>query len=150
MTSLEADRFDASIAKAVGKRIKWATIARSTNVRKWEHREKLSLTFDDGSRLDLWDDAHECCETRYMSCDDDLATFDGAVFRGATLSDVAREDGFDRGDHGDVHDVQFLRVHTTFGDIVCQTHNEHNGWYSCFTPVAQFTEAQEKQMPETD
>jgi hypothetical protein len=31
-----------------------------------------------------------------------------------------------------VHEVQFLRVSTDAGTIVCETHNEHNGYYGGF------------------
>ena len=36
-------------------------------------------------------------------------------------------------EYGDDHEVAFLGIYTTKGVIVCQTHNEHNGYYGGFS-----------------
>lgn len=89
--------------------------------------DKLRLQLADGRTLVLEDKGQNCCENRYMTCDDDLWTY-----AGAKLVDVELRDAPSSSSEGDVHEIQFLVVKTTKGDIVCQTHNEHNGYYGGF------------------
>lgn len=100
-----------------------------------DHVDALILTLDDGTLL-LRDEGQSCCEARYMTCDDDLATFAGSKIVGVELRDAPSIEVED----GDHHDVQFLVVRTTGGEIVCSTHNEHNGYYGGFNVVAEFAE----------
>jgi hypothetical protein len=98
------------------------------------------LTFDDGSRLELFDFGQSCCERRYMSTDDNPADIIGA-----RLLDVVESDGNGYivpdpapDDYGfsDCHDVAFVRITTTNGPLVLVNHNEHNGYYGGFGLVA--------------
>lgn len=102
---------------------------------KWdgEHTE-LVFTMDDGYKMALWDDGQSCCESRYMTTDDDLNRFIGAELLGAEIRDGDEPPKEDY-DNCDVHEVQFLIVHTSLGDITCVTHNEHNGYYGGFSVV---------------
>lgn len=96
--------------------------------------KRLELVFSDGEVLHLWDGNQQCCERRFMTCDDDLDSFRSARLVGVEvlraprlpLTDEESRAGFEW------HDVQFLHVKTTAGTIVCQTHNVHNGFYSGF------------------
>lgn len=89
--------------------------------------DALTFTFDDGSVLRVEDTGQSCCENRYMTSDDDLPSYIGG-----TLSSMEVRDAPDV-DDGDVHEVQFLVVTTSKGDITCETHNEHNGYYGGFS-----------------
>lgn len=103
---------------------------------KNDHCDELILTLDDGTLL-LRDSGQSCCEFRYMTCDDDLPTFAGSKIVGVELRDAP---SIEDGGYGGDHDVQFLVVRTTGGEIVCSTHNEHNGYYGGFNVVADFAE----------
>lgn len=95
--------------------------------------DELRLAFTDGAVLRIYDDGQSCCESRYMRTDDDLPTFAGATLRGVDVrdaTDITHEDDYES------HEVAFLVVHTDGGDIVCSTHNEHNGYYGGFAMKA--------------
>ena len=92
----------------------------------------LTLEFQDGSRLTLWDDGQSCCETRYMTCDDtDLSTY-----KGATLQNIEVVAGGEVDKNWEVHETQFLNIVTDWGTIQAVTHNEHNGYYGGFSIAA--------------
>ena len=108
-----------ALQKASGKEIASAELAENS----------LSLKFSDGSGIRFWDNGQSCCESRYMVCDDNLLEFTGQKFIDAELKDGANI----QGEYGDEHEVQFLRINTTGGAIVCSNHNEHNGYYGGFS-----------------
>jgi hypothetical protein len=97
-------------------------------------RGALVLTFRDGSELSLYDSAEYCCETRYMTTDDDLDYFVGAQFCGAEIHNGPnlKEEEDEEESYSNEHDTQFLHVETTKGIFVMQTHNIHNGYYGGF------------------
>lgn len=85
----------------------------------------LLLAFDDGCTLALYDDGRSCCESRYMTTDEDLSGIAGRV-----LVDVELNDAPDVEDeYGETHEIQFLRVITDGATYVFASHNEHNGYY---------------------
>jgi hypothetical protein len=90
----------------------------------------LCVVFEDGAQLQFSDAKQECCERRYMTCDDDLQSFTGARFVGWEVLNAP-----DRDHDRDEHEVQFLHVRTDGGAIVCETHNEHSGAYGGFNVV---------------
>ena len=95
--------------------------------------DALTIRFADGTGLVLRDDGQDCCETRYMDSDDDLSEIVGGVLYGVEVRDVsqdieARDDFY--------HEIQFLVVKTSKGDLTVCTHNEHNGYYGGFSIVA--------------
>jgi hypothetical protein len=97
----------------------------------------LDIFFADGSRLYIVDDGHQCSESRYMTCDDDVSIHEGAKLVFVETRDVS--DDYDvEEDKGwdDVHDVEFLVVQTTKGVLTVATHNEHNGYYGGFSITA--------------
>lgn len=117
------------VAYAIGRRLVSVEMAKTA-----DDPDFLALRFEDGSRVELWDAGQSCCEARYMSTDDDLASFAGATVvsieeRGAPS--IKADDN--RDDH---HDVAFLVVTTDRGAITVATHNEHNGYYGGFALAA--------------
>ena len=87
----------------------------------------LRLIFTDETILELYDDGQSCCESRYMTCDDDLASYVGATLVDAEVAEAPNREC----EYGD-HEVAFLRVTTSAGVLTCETHNEHNGYYGGF------------------
>lgn len=125
-------RFQDELTKARGRAIT------SIDLREGE---RLVVTFQDGSFLTLWDDARYCCESRSMSCDDDLTHFGGATLTDAEVRDVGGEEALKNvDDDGDVREVQFLVVTTSLGAFTVANHNHHNGYYGGFDVCARFDE----------
>lgn len=88
----------------------------------------LVFTFTDGYRLSLFDSGRSCCESRYLTTDDNLAYYAGATFNDA---EVEEGPGI-TAEYGEEHETAFLKVHTSLGTFTVTTHNEHNGWYGGF------------------
>jgi hypothetical protein len=90
-------------------------------------KNELCLTFDDGVTVRLWDSRQSCCESRYMTCDDEVNVLEG----GKLLSIEVAFGGGAKPDYGE-HEVAFLKIVTNNGTITVATHNEHNGYYGGF------------------
>ena len=86
----------------------------------------LVITFKDDTTLTFYDCARSCCESRYMSTEDDLSQFKNCTFKGIEIIDGGTKDP---GDYGEVSETVFLHVKTTKGKIVVNTYNHHNGYY---------------------
>ena len=67
-----------------------------------------------------------------MRTDDTLADYVGATLVDCELRDAPTTEV----EHGDTHEVQFLAVKTSAGELVLSSHNEHNGYYGGFAMVA--------------
>ena len=120
------DKVSAEVIKnALGKKIASAALVEN----------RLILKFEEGSSIQLFDDGQFSCETRYMVCDDDLSAFKGAALWSLELAEAPPDEM-----EGDVHEVQFLRIGTSLGTIVCSNHNEHNGNYGGIDLVVQNVE----------
>jgi hypothetical protein len=92
--------------------------------------DMLTIRLGSGS-LKVWDDGQSCCESRYMTTDDELDTFIGAKL--VNLEAVAGPDiPYEGESYGDTHEQMFVKVETTAGTITLVTHNEHNGYYGGF------------------
>ena len=115
------------IKGAVGK-----TIAALKIDPEYSREGALVFAFTDGTGMRLRDDGQNCCESRYLHTDDNLAAFEGAQFVGADL----REAPSIPTEYGD-HEVLFLVVSTSIGEFTVETHNEHNGYYGGFWIVAE-------------
>jgi hypothetical protein len=89
---------------------------------------ELRFTFDDGSRMKLFDNGQSCCETRWMHTDDDLPYYIGAALIGAEI----RPGGTKEGEYGDETESEFLIVTTSKGMFTVVNYNEHNGYYGGF------------------
>jgi hypothetical protein len=91
--------------------------------------DALHFTFEDGSKLKLFDDGQTCCEHRYMTSDDDLQSFVGSELVSAEIRDAPAPPP---DECGECHEVEFLVVSTSKGRFTVETHNEHNGYYGGF------------------
>ena len=91
--------------------------------------DEITFQFE-GGKLRLRDCGQSCCETRYMSTDDDIRSLIGQRFVCWAVKDgpdVSEEDSYT------VHDTQFLEIQTESGFVTVVTHNEHNGYYGGFS-----------------
>lgn len=92
-------------------------------------------------KLVITDGGQNCCESRYITCDDDLPSYVGAkivgmdVVPGPDVEIEADEDGWVS---SDVHEQMFVKIETTEGTLTLTTHNEHNGYYGGFAVVARW------------
>jgi hypothetical protein len=89
--------------------------------------DDLVISFTDNTTLVIWDGGQSCCESRYMTTDDDLSDFSGAALLDMELKSAEYED-----DNWSVHETQFLDVKTSEGVFTMVNHNEHNGYYGGF------------------
>lgn len=80
-----------------------------------------------GKVIEIWDDGQSCCESRYVTTDDNVASLVGGV-----LQRIEAKDG--PGEAGDYeeHETRFVEVGTDNGFITLVNHNEHNGYYGGF------------------
>lgn len=89
---------------------------------------ELCLDFSDGSKIKIWDDGQSCCESRYMTTDDDVQSLVGHV-----ITRIEAKNGPDVEDEaGECHEQVFVEVATDVGFITIVNHNEHNGYYGGF------------------
>jgi len=88
----------------------------------------LKLYFVNGGFLAFHDNGQSCCESRYMTTDDNLLKFTNTKFIEVTI-----ESAPDRPTESDVHNCQFLHVKTGKGSFTVETHVEHNGYYGGFS-----------------
>ena len=109
----------AALKSALGKTIK--TVKLEDN--------NLVFNFTDGTGLEMFDYV-ECSENRYMVTDDDLSEYKNSKLLDFELKTAPNVPGY-----GD-HEIRFLEVKTDKGVFVMANHNEHNGHYGGFLPVA--------------
>lgn len=81
--------------------------------------------------LRITDSGQSCCEDRYMTCDDKMEDHVGATLlnietREMPIPVLEEEDS-------EAHDIEYLVVTTTAGELVIINHNEHNGYYGGFS-----------------
>jgi hypothetical protein len=88
----------------------------------------IRVYFDDGTRLDIIDKGQQCCESRFITTDDDLEYGSGKLFLGFELKDCTGTSD----DWGETHDIQFLEIKLSDCSLVFQSHNCHNGYYGGF------------------
>lgn len=89
--------------------------------------DKLTISFGDGSRIAIWDNGQSCCESRYMTCDDDVKSLVGQK-----LVRIEGKSGPDADGDYDVHETCFVEIATDGGFITLTNHNVHNGYYGGF------------------
>jgi hypothetical protein len=97
--------------------------------------DTLSLAFTDGTSAQLWDGGQSCCETRYVTTDDDPVTLVGNCI----VSITTKQGPYVREDYQE-HEQVFVEVQTTGGFITLVTHNEHNGYYGGFSIRVKFAQ----------
>lgn len=90
--------------------------------------KKIKLTFDDGKRIEIFDNGQSCCESRYMKTDDDIQSLIGGKLIGITA-----KEGPEIGDDSyGCHEQIFVEIAINKGFITINNHNEHNGYYGGF------------------
>lgn len=95
---------------------------------------QLRMTFDD-CVLVLEDTMQNCCERRYMTCNDPFSNWEGLAFVGYRIENCG---DISEGSYG-CHDVKFLIVDTFLGSFTVANHNSHNGYYGGFSITAKVT-----------
>lgn len=94
--------------------------------------DTILLTFSDGSGAKIWDDGQSCCESRYMTCDDDLGKLVGGELRRVETK-PGPDTAVEYGEHEQVFIEQvFIEIGTNECFVTVCTHNEHNGYYGGF------------------
>lgn len=94
----------------------------------WIDNDRLHIDFEDGKKIDIWDNGQSCCEYRFMTCDDDLQ-----YLVGKKLVHIVSKPGSDHeGEYGECHEEVFVEVMTNDGFITITNHNQHNGYYGGF------------------
>lgn len=88
---------------------------------------RLRLTLDGGKQIEIWDDGQSCCESRYMTCDDDLKSLVSHK-----LARIEAKDGPNQSADYEEHETCFVEVGTDKGFVTLTNHNEHNGYYGGF------------------
>ena len=116
-----------ALHKCVGKTIRQVELVGANREARIYEDRLLFQFIDDGTKMSLRDDGQTCCESRYMTTDDDLSYFSGAVLMGAEVKSAPDIDV----DYG-AHEIAFLVVTTSKGAFTIETHNEHNGYYGGF------------------
>jgi len=96
----------------------------------------LVMMFTDDTGLMLYDCARSCCESRYMSTEDDLQYFVGSVFKSVDIRDGSVEEH----EYGEESEMQFMQVNTNRGVFVINTYNHHNGYYGGIVITAKLVE----------
>ncbi len=91
----------------------------------------LHIGFTDGCRIAILDTEDQCCEERFMQTDDVLGDYIGGELLDAEIREAPNEDD---GEYGE-HEVQFLVVKTSKGQLTMASHNKHNGYYGGFSIV---------------
>lgn len=90
--------------------------------------DELRIAFADGRRIRVFDDGQSCCESRYMTTDDDVSSLVGRKL----LNIEAKPGPEEEGEYGDLHETCFVEISTDGGFITITNHNEHNGYYGGF------------------
>lgn len=113
-----------AVEEYVGKTIKAARI----DYGSIQEGERLQIDFEDGPNIDIWDNGQSCCESRYMTTDDDIQSLVG----GKLLHIVEKAGNDEEDSSGEYHETAFIEVATDKGFITICNHNEHNGYYGGF------------------
>jgi hypothetical protein len=90
--------------------------------------DRMFLKFDDGVSIELADQGQSCCESRYITCDDDAKNLIGGKLSKIEAVELTEKEG----EYGDCHEMVFIEVATDKAHIKLCTHNEHNGYYGGF------------------
>lgn len=93
----------------------------------------LKIWFGPEKGIQFFDTARSCCESRYLTTDDDLGSFRDTIFKGAELRDMGgpaiNEPDQEEDAYGDEQEEQCLIVQTNVGEFTVVSHNNHNGYY---------------------
>ena len=92
--------------------------------------DSITILFTNDTKIQITDNGQSCCESRYMTSDDDIKHIIGH-----RLMDIEVVDGPDESDEEgySYHEIQFLNIKTNFSSVQFASHNEHNGYYGGFS-----------------
>jgi hypothetical protein len=96
-----------------------------------KEKESMNLEFTDGVKISITDEGQSCCESRYMTCDDEPSELNGQKLIHIITKDGPQPEKSED-DWGDVHDIAFLEIQGDKSSITFATHNQHNGYYGGF------------------
>ncbi len=88
----------------------------------------LKITFADGVVISLMDCGRSCCESRYITTDDNPDDFTDAKLLDIESTSAPEEND----EYGEPHEQEFVRLKTSKGTFTLCTHNKHNGYYGGF------------------
>ena len=88
--------------------------------------ERLLLWLDNSFCIKVFDNGQSCCESRYMTTDDDPHSIVGGQ-----IVHIKSKEGPNLPD-SESHETCFVEVQTSKGLITLTNHNEHNGYYGGF------------------
>jgi len=94
--------------------------------------DQLKFEFEDGDKIRISDKGQSCCESRYMTTDDDLSKFIGSKLLNVETREVKENPDNIESRYGECHEIEFLIIQTSDGSFTVATHNEHNGYYGGF------------------
>lgn len=114
----------AAVQSSIGKKLKSIKL----------NGDNVVCAFDDGAWLRLWDNGQSCCESRYVTSDDNDKDFAGHTLVNVEIREAAKHDVNEYTEH----EIQFLAVKTDKDEFVATTHNEHNGYYGGFSINAEY------------
>lgn len=112
---------DADFSEVIGKEILGTRIY---------NNEEVLLILEGGYSVYLRDDGQSCCETRYITCDDNLSDLIGSKF--THIKELKHTTTDESDEYENEHEITFIEIRA--GDTLCTvcTHNEHNGYYGGF------------------
>lgn len=96
---------------------------------KLKDEESLIIKFTDRTGIKITDDARYCCETRFLSCDDNIHDLKGGNL--LYIEEKKVEENKDKNFYY-YHDIMFIEIMTTKGGITLCSYNDHNGYYGGF------------------
>jgi hypothetical protein len=94
---------------------------------------KLCFTFANELKMFIADEGQQCCEQRYIVCDDDLSQFQGSTLMNVEIKEGPTVVYGEREDDRVTVEIAFLEITTSYGSFQCATYNEHNGYYAGFS-----------------
>jgi hypothetical protein len=109
--------------------------------------ESFVLYFEDGARIVITDDGQSCCESRYMTTDDDIQSLVGNRLVNITGKEVSDKTVLVKQDDWGDHETVFVEIQSSGGFITLVNHNEHNGYYGGFSMTIRVYEAGHNPVP---
>lgn len=108
-----------------------------------EHR--LVIILENKTKLKIWDDGQNCCEKRYMTCDDNIEDLIGRKLTKILIKKIEDSDDKENvtaqffvnnvyawgGEEEWEHEIAFVEICTDKNSIILQAHNVHNGYHVC-------------------
>lgn len=90
----------------------------------------MAFLFTDATAVIYFDGARSCCESRYMTCDDELTHYIGATLLDVDVSrNAPGGDGQSETADYEEHEWAFVDFKTARGVLSATMHNRHNGYY---------------------